>query len=115
MKKLSTKNPTEARAPAGRRVPSLTGGFAAHPVEAHKAMRRADMPPGFSGVMSRVCEMVWPVWPDMASSEHGADLEAAATSGSGGGACGTVVSRHAMLQRTPVAPVDQRRAAYTPI
>ncbi|CAM2142144.1 protein of unknown function [Pararobbsia alpina] len=72
-------------------------------------------PPGFSGVMSRVCEMVWPVWPDTASSEHGADLAGADDLTIGGGACGTAVSRHSILQRTPVAPVDQRRAACTPI
>lgn len=70
---------------------------------------------GFSGVMSRVCEMVWPVWPDTASSEHGADLAAADSVVMGGGACGTTVSRHSVLQRTPVEPVDQRRAASAPI
>lgn len=70
---------------------------------------------GFSGVMSRVCEMVWPVWPDMASSEHGADLASADGATLGNAACGTAVSRHAVLQRTPVAPVDQRRADCVPI
>lgn len=81
-----------------------------------RALRMRDMTPlGFSGVMSRVCEMVWPVWPDTASSEHGADLAGADSVVLGGGACGTTVSRHSILQRTPVEPVDQRRAASAPI
>ena len=71
--------------------------------------------PGFSSVMSRVCELVWPVWPDTASSERDGDLAGSERTTMVAGACGTSVSRHSVLQRTPVGPVDQRRAVYAPI
>jgi hypothetical protein len=73
------------------------------------------IPPGFSNAMSRVCGMVWPVWPDTASSEHDADLAGSDRTMMVTGACGTSVSRHPLLQRTPVGPVDQRRAVCVPI
>jgi hypothetical protein len=72
-------------------------------------------PPGFSNAMSRVCGMVWPVWPDTASSEHDADLAGSDRTMMVTGACGTSVSRHPLLQRTPVGPLDQRRAVCVPI
>ena len=75
----------------------------------------AAVPPGFSNAMSRVCAMVWPVWPDTASSEQDADLAGSDRTMMVTGACGTSVSRHPLLQRTPVGPVDQRRAACVPI
>jgi hypothetical protein len=73
------------------------------------------IPPGFSNAMSRVCGMVWPVWPDTASSEHDADLAGSDRTMMVTGACGTSVSRHPLLQRTPVGPLDQRRAVCVPI
>jgi hypothetical protein len=73
------------------------------------------IPPGFSNAMSRVCGMVWPVWPDTASSEHDADLAGSDRTTMVTGACGTSVSRHPLLQRTPVDPLDQRRAVCVPI
>ncbi|RKP59194.1 hypothetical protein [Pararobbsia silviterrae] len=112
-----TKSPTEPRTRRRRasavaphaRVASVT-------IFAHPALPAdGDAARGFSGVMSRVCEMVWPVWPDTASSEHGADLAVGDRSMLGIGACGTAVSRHAMLERTPMAPVDRRRADCAPI
>ncbi|HTJ92534.1 MAG TPA: hypothetical protein VL424_05425 [Pararobbsia sp.] len=105
----------QARKP--RPVSGLHGAAVKRERRTVRTMRQGHdrAPPGFSGVMSRVCEMVWPVWPDTASSEHGADLAGADDLTVGSGVCGTAVSRHSVLQRTPVAPVDQRRAACTPI
>jgi hypothetical protein len=80
-----------------------------------QAPRERMIPPGFSSVTSRICEMVWPVWPDTASSDCDGDLAGAERTTMVVGACGTSVSRHSLLQRTPVDPVDQRRAVCAPI
>ena len=82
---------------------------------ARDARGESFSPPGFSSVMSRVCELVWPVWLDTASSERDGDLAGSERTTMVAGACGTSVSRHSVLQRTPVGPVDQRRAVYAPI
>jgi hypothetical protein len=119
MTNRSMKNRRDKGLPMQGPPPAITLGHArdARVVRDLRGDARGESlpPPGFSSVMSRVCELVWPVWLDTASSERDGDLAGSERTTMVAGACGTSVSRHSVLQRTPVGPVDQRRAVYAPI